>query len=55
VRELYLCDNRITQSGMRALAESPLVQQLEILSLRFNDCADGRAMLHADPALSLQM
>jgi len=55
LRELYLCDNRITHSGLRVLAESPLVQQLEILSLRFNVCTDGRALLHADPALSLQI
>ena len=55
LRELYLCDNRITRAGVRALAESPLVQQLEILSLRFNECAAGHEMLHADPALSLQM
>jgi uncharacterized protein (TIGR02996 family) len=55
LRELYLCDNRITHAGMRALADSPLVQQLEILSMRFNICTDGRALLRADPALSLQM
>lgn len=55
LRELYLCDNRITRAGVRALAESPLVQQLEVLSLRFNECAPGLEMLHADPAMSLQM
>jgi len=55
LRELYLCDNRITRAGFRALADTPLVRQLETLSLRFNDCADGRDMLSADPALSLHL
>lgn len=54
LRELYLCDNRITRQGVHALAASPLVRQLEVLSLRFNDFQDPHT-LRDDPALSLHI
>ena len=56
LRELYLCDNRNGRNGLRALEHSPLVRQLEVLSLRCNDCdSDGVRLRAADPALSLHM
>lgn len=51
LRELYLCDNRITRRGLELLADSPLVRQLEVVSLRCNECESSRSLMPSDPAL----
>jgi hypothetical protein len=47
LRELYLCGNRVSRRGVKALARSPLFEHLDLCSLRFNACEPSEVPEHA--------
>jgi uncharacterized protein (TIGR02996 family) len=47
LRELYLCGNRVSRRGVKAIAGSRLLGRLDLLSLRFNACPPGDVPAHA--------
>ena len=47
LRELYLCGNRVSRRGVKAIAGSRLLGRLDLLSLRFNACQPSEVPEHA--------
>jgi uncharacterized protein (TIGR02996 family) len=47
LRELYLCGNRVSRRGVKALARSPLFDRLDLCSLRYNACVPSEVPDHA--------